>query len=132
MLGQQWELYGQGKTTVCKDSGTFSTLGNSVGAETHTLTEEQMPSHTHTRGTMNITGNFQVDGSESGGGGAHGAFNKYSAYIANGAGHSKGTIAAFGFDASKTWSGETSSEGGSQSHNNIQPSIVVLRWQRTA
>lgn len=38
----------RGNVPVGKDSGTFSTLGASGGAETHTLTESEMPAHTHT------------------------------------------------------------------------------------
>jgi microcystin-dependent protein len=43
-------------------TGTFANLGNNGGAETHILTEAQMPSHTHT-GT---TGNQSADHSHSG------------------------------------------------------------------
>ena len=49
MLGQKWELYGVGKTTVCQDNGTFKTLGATVGEETHILSTSEMPSHTHTQ-----------------------------------------------------------------------------------
>jgi hypothetical protein len=38
-------------------SGTFATLKGTGGAETHTLTEAQMPSHTHTQNSHNHTQN---------------------------------------------------------------------------
>lgn len=37
----------RGKVTVGKDSGTFSTLGATGGEEEHTLTEAEMPTHSH-------------------------------------------------------------------------------------
>lgn len=43
-------------------SGTLS--GGAVG--NHTLTVAETPAHTHTRGTMNITGAFRVDFGGSG------------------------------------------------------------------
>lgn len=37
----------RGRIPVGRNAGTFGTLGATGGAETHTLTEAQMPSHTH-------------------------------------------------------------------------------------
>lgn len=39
----------QGKIPVGKNAGTFSVLGATGGAETHTLSVTEMPSHTHTQ-----------------------------------------------------------------------------------
>lgn len=115
MHGQQWELYGQGKTTVCKDSGTFGALGNSVGAETHTLTVKEMPSHRHTvkDGGDNWNSNC-------------GSVSRYDIRgvggITNNGGYSD-TIGNSGMQI-------LGNTGGGQAHNNIQPSIVVLRYRR--
>lgn len=71
---------------------TGTTLGATGGAETHTLTEAQMPAHTHTAGNPATQG----EGYHLGGGG--------------------GTV--------EPGAVATSSTGGSQAHNNTQPSIV--------
>ena len=43
-----WVAYAEGKVLVGKaSSGTFDTLGATGGAETHTLTTSELPSHTH-------------------------------------------------------------------------------------
>ena len=113
-LGGTWERFGQGRTLVGEGTGndgstsmTFTT-SNTGGEYTHKLTVNEMPSHKH--GTP---------------------LNEYYASITNtntGFGASKvsnpmiGTQSGFG----------TSNVGGDQSHNNIQPYIVVYFWRRTA
>ena len=43
-----WSAFGAGRVLVGKaGSGTFATGGATGGAETHTLTSDEMPSHTH-------------------------------------------------------------------------------------
>ena len=37
---------------------------------------------------------------------------------------------AIGFTASRNWTGETSSVGGSQAHNNLPPFAVYAIWER--
>ena len=135
MLGQKWELYGAGRTTVCQDSGTFKTLGESVGAESITLTTTNLPSHNHTfslsanstgghthdRGTMNITGTLGAAGWDSTRNQATGAFYTNSADVDTGhvsLGSSGGSyINKIHFDANRdsAWTGETSNNG-SHSH----------------
>lgn len=118
MLGQKWELYGQGKTTVCKDPGSinFYSLGKSVGAETHTLTVNEMPSHKHNPIMAASWGNENSD---------HGG----PAWTSDDLPY----ICTAQQNKQDSWrGGTTGATGGGQSHNNIQPSIVVLRWQRTA
>ena len=47
--GQTWELFSQGKTLVGQDTNDadFSSLGQTGGSKTHTLTIDEMPSHSH-------------------------------------------------------------------------------------
>lgn len=83
----------RGRIPVGKNTGTFSTLGGTGGAETHTLTTAEMPSHSHTRGrgndnnlgtgatqygwqaTDDFSGSFATD--TTGGGGAHNNLQPY-------------------------------------------------------
>ena len=129
MLGQKWELYGAGKTTVCQDSGTFKTLGASVGAETITLTTAQMPAHNH---SFSLTAN--TAGKHKHGIRYQDSFRLGGNAWANGNG-TNGTNDAYCVEAGEhthTISGTINNAGSGSAHSNIQPSIIVKRWQRTA
>lgn len=105
-------------------AGSSYALGNTGGANTVTLNTNQIPSHAHSRGTMNITGSmatiaetWNVSGSASG------AFVKYRGYYgqctpASTDGSNSGAV---NFDASRSWTGVTSYVGGSQAHENRPP-----------
>lgn len=67
-FGGTWEAYGQGRTIIGAGTGTDTNstsqtfAGGSTGGEyKHTLTLAEAPAHTHTRGTMDITGEFKWD-----------------------------------------------------------------------
>ena len=95
-----WEAYAAGRVMVGKaGSGTFDTLSETMGAETHTLSTSEMPAHTHTYGKSTTTENMSI----------HDITGLRGAATAN-----------------------TGSTGGGAAHNNIQPSIVVYMWKRTA
>ena len=94
-----------------------------------------MPSHSHTRGTMNITGTVSgasikgvVDSAPVGGSGAFKTTSTYN-WFDGGAG---GNGSYADFDASRSWTGATSEEGESQAFNNMQPYLSVYIWKRTA
>ena len=95
-----WVAYAAGRVPVGKAaSGTFDTLGEEQGAETHTLSIAEMPAHTHTYGKSTTSENMSI----------HDISGLRGAATTN-----------------------TGSTGGGTAHNNIQPSITVYMWRRTA
>lgn len=143
-----WELLSEG--VVLLSAGGSYLAGTQYGADTHALTEAEIPSHTHTvtassagshthtRGSMEITGGFSTS---TWGANSWGAFtgNSYA-----GGKPDKSGGAGYNFTASKTWTGETSSNGG-HSHtitcasvgegsafSLMQKSIAVYIYRRTA
>ncbi len=101
-----WVAFGEGEVLVGLDGGDtdFDTLEETGGAKTHTLTEAEMPTHHH-------------DGYGSGGGGSS---NLAANYRADNPVPSSQAVQA------------TQDTGGGNSHNNLQPYIVVQMWKRTA
>ena len=116
-----------GKTTVAKDTGTFKTLGASVGSESkttknHTLTVDEMPTHNH---IPNIAANANAGGLNAGYGIDYYSGQRYPVKDANNP--TGGEFTGWG----------TQNSGGNKAHNHgdinvIQPSVVVRRWHRTA
>lgn len=101
------------------------------GNTDHKITTNQMPGHTHTRGTMNITGNFgnsvRLAGAE-----LTGAFYSDNTRSNNYTGYAKDNdnIYSIRFAASRNWTGATSSVGGGQAY--YPGYIGVYVWYRTA
>lgn len=105
----------RGYTPVPYKSGTFGTLGGTLGAETHTLTEQQLPAvagHTH-----DMSHTHDVLGYSSGS-------SDFGLVYENGRDSAiPNTANTQGASVSTTGSG--GGFGGGQAHNNIQPSIVL-------
>lgn len=101
----KWEPFGGGRVTVGVDVNNpiMNEAGKTFGENEHTLTIDEMPSHSHaqfvTAKSLQTTG-VRVDYNEDG---ASGAFEQ-------------------GVDTGNT--------GNGQPHNNMQPSITVYRWIR--
>lgn len=105
-LGGTWELI-KGKFLVGIDNNdtTFNTLGNTGGEKTHTLTINEMPSHTH-NAFLNADQSCQPY--------ANGAQRWPTRHIDN------------------AHANMIQSTGGGQAHNNLPPYLVVSIWKRTA
>jgi len=99
-----WVAYAAGRVLVGKaGSGTFDTLNENLGAETHTLSVAELPSHTHT-----MSGNN-----------------------ANDAGNSVPDVnTKSGSSTAKI--NTTTATGGGTAHSILQPSVTVYMWKRTA
>ena len=130
---------------------TYNSAGLTGGSATTKLVVNNIPSHnhscgttgnhTHTRGTMNITGTF--DGNVNDGQSKKtGAFYYTGQPFTGSDGESKNPGGVIGFDASRSWSGATSSNG-SHAHtigstgkgtafDVMPPYIVAYVWRRTA
>lgn len=119
---------------------------SSVGGEAeHKLTTEEMPEHTHERGTMDITGYLKCYSQYNKGNddywvtGSGGAFYKDpDNYVESASTLNQSDSASYdsartvSFKASRSWTGETSSLGGSAAHNNMPPYLAVYMWKRIA
>ena len=108
-----------------KGANNYNSLNQKGGANTVILTKEQMPEHTHGRGTLDSEGSFRaVDQGQTN---VSGAFN-------NGGSWNTGIKGGGGADTwgrvkNYKWSsgikGELEKTGGSQSHENRPPYIVL-------
>ena len=146
LFGGTWERI-QDRMIVA--AGSTFTAGTTGGSTEKTLSVQNMPyhnhscdtqgGHTHTRGSMNITGNV-TSCVEENGGNAGGAF-AIDRTTYNGAPQGSGSY-GFNFDASRNWWGETSGNGW-HAHNIgyngnglafdvMNPYIVAYVWRRTA
>lgn len=93
----------RGKTIVGRDpnDSDFANLGNTVGVKKHTLTINEMPAHKH------------VQGSES-------LYNRFGGGVLIGGRNYVNQTNQPSYDGQNT-----STEGGGEPHNNIQPSRIV-------
>lgn len=105
----EWQLWGSGRVPVGVNTSDndFNTSGKTGGAKTVTLNVNQIPSHNHRAPSYN-TANYNGDGSAS---------RRYP-------------VSESDVGAKATW--YTSSTGGGQPHNNLQPYITCYMWKRTS
>lgn len=106
IFGGSWVAFSEGKVLVGVDANDtdFDTAEEVGGSKTHTLTENEIPSHTH-----DISFEMSDNYSSTNGDNVEGA-----------PGTQRGT---------KTYT--STSFGGGQAHNNLQPYITVYMWKRT-
>lgn len=107
-FGGTWERIAKGKTLVGVDENDsdFNASSKTGGEKTHTLTKNELPTHTHKFGFMcggtNVSGNVPYsNGKEMG----YSPSNQYE---------------------------QTSATGGDQPHNNMQPYYTCYIFVRTA
>ena len=140
--GGTWERIQDGRVLI---SDTLSRpVGSTGGEETVQLTESNLPyvrrTHTHTRGTMNITGKFDtadltddLQTPETTGAfyTERGHYREAESGVSN-----KGWAICFDASRPNAWTGETSEAsvefGNDQAHNNMQPYRTAICWHRTA
>lgn len=105
-LGFTWQKVAKGRVLVGKDEDdeNFNSIGKTGGEKTHTLTINEIPSHSHA-----YTNNLWAQAS------GFGNINVGATAAANGA---------------DIVNSVSSPVGGSQSHNNLQPYEVVNIWER--
>ena len=130
-----WSQFGQGRVLVGIDTGDsdFGTSGNTGGVKTVTLSEAQMPSHVHIVDPPNVTTSTTGQHRHSIGNiGSWGVFGiRDSAYASSsGTGYTS-------FDGNHNHTVDipqfnSGSKGNSQSHNNLQPYVVINMWRRVS
>ena len=121
----------KGRVPVGRDAAdtSFDALGETGGAKTHTLTESEMPSHTHLQNSHNHTQNphnhnFSYQGTEYASWTAATGFGSNINFIVG-----NGTVAATSIANRTATNQETTATnqntGGGAAHNNLQPYIVM-------
>lgn len=138
-FGGTWVAFGSGRTLVGVDAGQteFDTVEETGGAKTHTLTTNEMPSHTHIQDSHNHTQNSHT----------HLVYHAGSPSYYAGTGDQPGLDAVatldpglYGFNGNSQATTATNqattatnqNTGGGAAHNNLQPYITVYFWKRTA
>jgi microcystin-dependent protein len=113
-----WEQFAAGRVLVGLDAGQseFDTLEETGGAKTHTLTVNEMPSHTHVQNAHNHVQNAAGTAT----GGLVGSTPDASTNNSTASGYSTANATAV-----------NQNTGGGAAHNNLQPFLVVIFWRRT-
>ena len=145
LFGGTWE---QLKDKFLLSAGDTYTNGNTGGEATHTLTTNEMPSHTHEQYEHNHDGKYH----------SHNTSTEDEYFVTSEIATANNTSVSYNASGNRivdgqtngvpsfhhrestssslvTLYGETASNkntGGSQEHNNMPPYLVVYMWKRTA
>lgn len=143
-LGGTWEKISQGR--VLQGASDTQTAGTEVSAGLPNISVSSDGAHTHTRGSMNITGIVAIHNGCTNIGYEKGAFfesGTESAYQGADCFSGSSSQKYINFSADRTWTGSTSSDG-AHSHDayitgitgnstTVQPpALLVNIWKRTA
>ena len=145
-LGGKWIKISQGR--VLQGASDTQTAGTEVSAGLPNISVSSNGAHTHTRGSMNITGSVTMHGITactviSGSQGAFYGLGTESAYHTPDCASGSSSEGSINFSADRTWTGSTSSDG-AHSHDayitgitgnstTVQPpALLVNIWKRTA
>lgn len=139
-----WAAFGAGRVPVGQDTGNvaFDVLEETGGEQDHTLTTSEIPSHTHTQNAHTHTQNAHTHTQNAH---SHNFPVRSGAVVASADAVSRTgatltslpTADATAVNQNTTAVNQNATatnnnEGGSGSHNNLQPYIVVKMWKRTA
>lgn len=126
-----WSPYAAGRVVAGKAaSGTFETLGGTVGTETVSLTANQNGPHSHSNGSLTAASAGAHTHPISESNGSPGGTWRLSTYQSSGTNTSMATNSGGAHTHNVT--GTTSDSGTGAAHNNIQPTVVAALWIRTA
>ena len=110
-----WVAYAEGRVLVGKaGSGTFDTLNENIGSETHALSIAELPAHGHP---------YRLSPASTAGSGATGGFMTSS---------SDSTVGPNNGGTGSGSGSQIGAAGSGSAHTNLQPSVTVYMWKRTA
>lgn len=142
LFGGTWEKV-VGRYLLAWDC-EYTYVGGEWNSQYTTLTKDQIPAHTHTRGTMNITGTIGLGWGDASAPtvlmdrGSSGALSGYcdggKSYWTGTDASGDGYLNSIKLNAADGWTGSTSSVGGGQGHRHYvePPYFKCSVWYRTA
>lgn len=133
-----WTRISQGRMLLGADDSTYK-AGETGGEATHTLTVDEMPSHSHSGSTSwaDLQGNLSNSNNDSitcsASVGTSGIFSRGKGWGHFGGQASGGdATTSLHVNASHNHSLSINNTGGGAAHNNMPPYVVCYIWQRTA
>ena len=130
-LGFKWqrELVGMFPVGYNPNDTSFNSIGKTGGEKTHTLTVNEMPSHTHIQNAHNHTQNPHGHSVTANGAWQSGQARRLKFEDSN----QTNTLWVDSTTATNNATTATNQNtGGSQAHNNLPPYQVVSYWKRVA